>query len=33
MMKDNKYYNEDTGNEVFSRDSQRNEEWVILIEE
>ena len=28
MMKDNKYYNEDTGNEVFSRDSQRNEEWV-----
>ena len=27
-MKDNKYYNEDTGNEVFSRDSQRNEEWV-----
>ena len=29
MMKDNKYYNEDTGNEVFSReDAQRNEEWV-----
>lgn len=29
MMKDNKYYNEDTGNEVFSReDTQRNEEWV-----
>ena len=28
MMKDNKYYNEDTGNEVFSRDSQRKEEWV-----
>ena len=29
-MKDNKYYNnEDTGNEVFSReDTQRNEEWV-----
>lgn len=28
-MKDNKYYNEDTGNEVFSReDAQRNEEWV-----
>ena len=29
MMKDNKYYNEDSGNEVFSReDAQRNEEWV-----
>ena len=29
MMKDNKYYNEDTGNEVFSReDAQRNEEFI-----
>ena len=28
-MKDNKYYNEDTGNEVFSReDAQRNEEFI-----
>ena len=29
MMKDNKYYNEDTGNEVFSReDAQRNGEFI-----